>query len=95
MHTHKNLAELLIKRLKIIARPLLMKYNISSFARGHIILHAAAIIRLRPTAYHKLSLLQLISEREPNLSYLKIFGYVVYVLISPPQRTKIRLQKRL
>jgi hypothetical protein len=65
-----------------------MKYNLSSSTWGHIILHAAAFIRLRPTASYKFSPLQLLSGREPNLFHLKIFGCVVYVLISPPQRTK-------
>jgi hypothetical protein len=35
------------------------------------------------------------SEREPNLSHLKIFGCTVYVPISPPQRTKMGPQRRL
>jgi hypothetical protein len=72
-----------------------MKYNLSSSTLGHTILHAAALIRLRPSASHKFSPLQLVSEREPNLSHLKIFGCAVYVPISPPQRTKIRPQRRL
>jgi hypothetical protein len=37
----------------------------------------------------------LVSEREPNLSNLKIFGCAVYVSISPPQRTKMGPQRRL
>jgi hypothetical protein len=37
----------------------------------------------------------LVSEREPNLSHLKIFGCAVYILISPPQRTKMGPQRRL
>ena len=73
VHTQNSLAESLIKRLQLIARPLLMKCNISSSAWGHTILHAAALIRLRPTAYHKFSPLQWVSGREPNLSHLKIF----------------------
>ena len=95
VHTQNGLAESLIKRLQLIARPLLMKYNLPSSAWGHTILHAAALIRLRPTAYHKFSPLQLVSGREPNLSHLKIFGCVVYVPISPPQRTKMGPQRKL
>jgi hypothetical protein len=72
-----------------------MKYNLSSSAWGHIILHIAALIRLRPTVFHKFFPLQLVSGREPNLSHLKIFGCTVYVPISPPQRTKMRPQRRL
>jgi hypothetical protein len=72
-----------------------MKYNLPSSAWGHTILHATALIRLRPTASHKFSPLQLISGREPNLSHLKNFYCAVYVLISPPQRTKMGPQRRL
>jgi hypothetical protein len=53
VHTQNDLAESLIKRLQLIARPLLMKYNLPSSAWGYTILHAAALIRLRPTASHK------------------------------------------
>jgi hypothetical protein len=95
IHTQNDLAESLIKRLQLIARPLLMKYNLPSFAWGHIILHVDALIRLRPTASHKFSLLQLISERKSNLSHLKIFCCTVYVPISPPQRIKMGPQRRL
>ena len=78
VHTQNGLAESLIKRLQLIARPLLMKSNLPSSAWGHAILHAAALIRLRPTAYHKYSPLQLVSGREPNLSHLK-FLVVLYM----------------
>jgi hypothetical protein len=72
-----------------------MKHNLSSSALGHTILHDAAFIRLRSTASHKFSPLQLVSGRESNLSYLKNFGCAVYVPISPPQRTKMGPQRRL
>jgi hypothetical protein len=72
-----------------------MKYNLSSSAWGHTILHVAALIRLRPTVSHKFSPLQLVSGRKPNLSHLKNFGCTVYVPISSPQRTKMGPQRRL
>ncbi|GJY77293.1 disease resistance CC-NBS-LRR class family protein [Tanacetum coccineum] len=95
VHTQNGLAESLIKRLQLIARPLLMKSKLPSSAWGHAILHAAALIRLRPSASHKYSPLQLVSEREPSLSRLKVFGCGVYVPISPPQRTKMGPQRKL
>jgi hypothetical protein len=95
MHTQNGLTESLIKILQLIARPLLMKCNIPSSTWGYTILHVAALIRLRPIASHKFSPLQLVSEREPNLSHLKIFCCAVYVPISPPQCTKMRIQRRL
>jgi hypothetical protein len=72
-----------------------MKCNLPSSAWGHTILHAAALIRLRPTVSHKFTPLPLISGREQNLSHLKIFDCAVYVRISPPQRIKMGPQRRL
>ena len=59
-HTQNGLAESLIKRLQIIAWPLLMKSKLPVSAWGHAILHAASLVRIRPTAYHKFSPLQLV-----------------------------------
>ena len=52
-------------------------------------------IRVRPTAYHKYSPLQLVLGQQPNINHLKFFGCVVYVPIAPPQRSKMRPQCRL
>ncbi|GKV50529.1 hypothetical protein SLEP1_g57232 [Rubroshorea leprosula] len=95
MHTQNGMAESLIKRLQLIARPLLMRSKLPASAWGHAILHAATLIRLRPTAYHKHSPLQLVSGIEPNISHLKIFGCAVYVPIAPTQHTKMGPQRRL
>ncbi|KAL0341184.1 UNVERIFIED_CONTAM: hypothetical protein Sradi_4635200 [Sesamum radiatum] len=95
VHTQNGLAESLIKRLQLIARPLLMRSKFPSSAWGHAILHAESLIHFRPTAYHKFSPLQLVSGREPNISHLKVFGCAVYVPIPPPQRTKMGHKRRL
>ena len=55
VHTQNGLAESLIKRLQLIARPLLMRTNLPTSIWGHAVLHAAALIRLRPTSYHQFS----------------------------------------
>ena len=54
-------------------------------AWGHAMGHAASLIRIRPSAFYQYSPLQLIFGQQPNISHLKIFGYAIYVLISPPQ----------
>jgi Reverse transcriptase (RNA-dependent DNA polymerase)/GAG-pre-integrase domain/Integrase core domain len=95
VHTQNGLAEALIKRLQLIARPMLMKSNLPSSAWGHAILHAAALIRLRPTADHESSPLQLVTGKEPSLAHLRTFGCAVYVPIAPPNRTKMGPQRRL
>jgi hypothetical protein len=50
VHTQNGLAESFIKRLRLIARPLLMKSTLPMFVWGHAILHAAALVRIRPTS---------------------------------------------
>ncbi|MFS7999224.1 putative RNA-directed DNA polymerase [Helianthus anomalus] len=95
VHTQNGLAESLIKRLQLIARPLIMRTKLPVSVWGHAILHAGSLIRVRPSANHKYSPLQLISGNEPDISHLKIFGCAVYVPIAPPQRTKMGPQRRL
>ena len=43
-HTQNGLAESLIKRLQLIARPLLLRTKLSLSAWGHAILHVATLI---------------------------------------------------
>jgi hypothetical protein len=94
-YTQNGLAESFIKRLQLIARPLLMKTKLPVSAWGHAILHAASLVRIRPTTYQKYSPLQLAFGQPPNISHFRIFGCAVYVPIVPPQRTKMRPQRRL
>ncbi|KAI3821171.1 hypothetical protein L1987_08729 [Smallanthus sonchifolius] len=95
VHTQNGLAESLIKRLQMVARPMIMKSKLPVTAWGHAILHAATLIRIRPTSYHTSSPLKLVLGQEPNISHLRIFGCAVYVPIAPPQRTKMGPQRRL
>jgi hypothetical protein len=95
VHTQNGLAESLIKRLQLIARPLIMRTKLPVSIWGHAILHAASLIRVRPSAYHTYTPLQLAFGQEPNVSHLRIFGCAVYVPIAPPQRTKMGPQRRL
>jgi transposase InsO family protein len=52
VHTENGLTESLIKRIKLIARPLLQGCNLSTSCWGHAVLHAADLVQLRPTTYH-------------------------------------------
>ena len=72
-----------------------MKLKLSMSVWGHAILHAAALIHIRPTSYHSSSPLQLVFDIEPDISRLRIFGCVVYVPIAPPKCTKMGPQRRL
>ena len=55
VHTQNGLAESFIKRLQLIARPLLLKTKLPLSAWGHAILHAVNFIRFRPTTNQDLS----------------------------------------
>ena len=52
-HTQNDLSKLLIKRLQIIARPLLMKSKLHVSAWSHVILHTVSLVHFRPNVYHK------------------------------------------
>ena len=62
---------------------------------GHAVLHAADLIQLRPTAYHETFPLQLVRGNPSNISHLGKFGCVVYVPVSPPQRTSMGPHRKL
>ena len=58
-------------------------------------MHAASLIRIRPTFYHEYSPSQLVLGKQPNISHLRVFGCAVHVPIATPQRTKMGPQRRL
>jgi hypothetical protein len=101
VHTQSGLAKSLIKRIKLIARSLLMNCKLPSSCWGHAVLHAADLIQLRPTTYHSTSPIQLVRGNPPSISHLRKFGCCVYIPISPPQRTamgphrKVGIESRL
>jgi hypothetical protein len=95
VHTQNDLAESLIKRIKLIGRPLLQNCNLPTSCYGHAILHAADLIQLRPTAYHAVSPLQLVRGNMPNISHLRKFECDVYAPISLPKRTSMGPHRKL
>ena len=70
VHTQNVLVEAFIKRLQLIARPLLMRIKLPIYAWGYAILHAAALVRIRPTSNHQQSPFQLVLGQIPNISHL-------------------------
>jgi hypothetical protein len=85
VHTQKELAEALIRRIKFIARPLLQGCNLPTTCWGNVVLHAANLINFRPSAYNIHSPIQLAQGSAPKISHLCRFGCQVYVPIPPPQ----------
>jgi hypothetical protein len=95
IHTQNGLVESLIKRIKLIARPLLQGCNLPISCWGHAVLHAANLVQLRATIYHTTSPLQLVCGDQPSISHLRKFGCVVYTPFSPPKRTSMGPHKRM
>ena len=73
VHTQNGLAESLIKRLQLIARPLLLIAKLPTSVWGHAILHASKIIRIRLSAYNKQSPQQLVFGQIPDISHFMVF----------------------
>lgn len=95
VHTQNGLAEALIKRLQLIARPLLIQSCLPIEAWGHAILHAASLVKLRPTSDHIFSPIELVTGKQPSIAHLRKFGCAVYVPIPPQNMTKMSPQRRL
>jgi hypothetical protein len=67
VHTQNGLPESLIKRIKLIARPLLHNYNLPITYWGHAVLHDADLIQLQPTSYHSTSPLHHVRGNAPSI----------------------------
>ena len=70
-----------------------MRSKLPDTVWGHAVLHAAELIRIRPSSEHRYSPLQLLTGHEPDISHLKTCA--VYVPIAPPQRIKMGPQRRM
>jgi hypothetical protein len=84
VHTQNGLTESLVKRIKLIAKPLLYNCNLPITCWGHAVLHVADLIQLRPTVYHCVFPLCLIRGNAPSIFHLQKFGCAVYAQISTP-----------
>ena len=85
VHTQNGLAEAAIKRLQMIARTLVMHTNLLISAWGDVILHAAILIRLRPTATQSTSALQLVTG----------YKYYTYAHLREPFMCQLRRHSAL
>ena len=73
----------------MVARPLLLHAKLPATLWGHAILHAAALLRLRPTLLNPITSQQLLTGRTPNVSHLRTFGCRVWVPRPEPLRRTI------
>ena len=88
-HNQNGLAEAYIKKLQMVARPLLLHWKLPATLWGHAILHAAALLRLRPTLLNPITSQQLLIGHTPDVSHLRIFGCRVWVPRPEPLRRTI------
>ena len=84
-HSQNDLAETHIKKIQLVVRPMLIHAKLPSSLWGHAVLHAAALLRLRPTLLHTQIPLELVSGKMPNVFHLRTFGCRVWVPVSEPQ----------
>jgi hypothetical protein len=95
VHTQNGLAESLIKRIKLIVRPLLHHCNLSISCWGYAVLQAIDLIQLRRTAYHSTSPWYLVRVNAPSIFHLWKFRCTVYAPILPPKRTSMDPHRKL
>jgi hypothetical protein len=95
VHTQNGLAECWIKRIKLVARPLLQSCNLPTSCWGHAVLHAADRVQLCLTTYHTTFPLQHVRLDQPSISQLWKFSCAVYTPISPPKRTSMGPHRKL
>ena len=88
-YTHNARAEILIKQIQLIARPLLLRSRLPLSCWTHAVSHAVYLLRLRPQGPDKTVPVQLVTGSPPNVSHLRTFGCRVYVPIPPPVRQKL------
>ena len=88
-HNQNGLAEVYIKKLQMVARPLLLHARLLATLWGHAILHVASLFWLRPTLLNSNSLQELLTGHVPNIAHLQTFGCRVWAPRPKSQRKTI------
>lgn len=85
IHTQNGLVESFIRNIQVIVGISLLQMQLPTSYWGHVFFffHATALISVRPFAYKKYLLLQLVFGYPPNVSHLCISRCAVYVPIAP------------
>ena len=69
-HSQNGLAEAYIKKLQMVAQPLLLHTSLPAIVCGHAILHAASLLRLRSTLLNTISSQELLTGQVPSVAHL-------------------------
>ena len=85
-YNQNGLAEAYIKKLQMVARPLLLHAKLPATLWGHLVLHTAALLRLCPTLLNPITFQKLLIGCTPNISHLRIFASRVWVPRPEPLR---------
>ena len=88
-HSQNRLAEAFVRKIQLVARSLLLHANLPSSLWGHTVLHAAALLKIRPTMLNVQTPHELLTGRPPNVDHLRTFRCHVWVPISEPRRLTI------
>lgn len=89
IHFQNGIAESVIKKLQMIARPMLMQTQLPTSAWGHAILHVASLLKYRPYAFNQQTPHHLAFGLPPDITHLRTFGCQVLVPIRGPKCTKM------
>ena len=88
-HSQNGLAEAFIKKVQLVTKPLFIHAKLPDSFWGHAILHAADLLRLRPTLLSQQTPYELTLGWPPNITHLRVFGSQVWVPVPEPQRKTI------
>ena len=88
-HSQNELAEPFIKKVQLIAMPLLLHANLPSNLWGHAVLHVASLLKLRSTLLNTQTPHELLSGRPPDISHLRVSGCQIWIPLHDPHRHKI------
>ena len=93
-HSQNGLAEAFIKKVQLIARPLLLHARLPSSLWSHVVLQAAALLKYRPILLNDHTPLELTTGQVPNVSHFRVFGCRIWVPVSEPHRKTIRSHRQ-
>jgi hypothetical protein len=87
VHFQNGIAKSLIKRIQMVAGPLLMQANLPASAWGHAVLHSTTLLQYRPSAFNDNTPHHLAFATKPSVTHIRVFG--CQVLCTPLQCARV------
>ena len=88
-YSQNGLAEAFVKKIQLVARPLLLHAKLSSSMWGRAVLYAAILLKLIPIMLYVQTPHELLIRRPPNVQHIRAFGYQVLVPLRQLKRLMI------